>query len=549
MRSIVRLLLAILVAVPIATAVLAQDAGPATIRMLVEAGRDDDLRWPDFSDYRKHLVNFYEPLNYGFAWSRNGKVTPQSLAVIALFESADVKGINAVDYDGSRWGARLQALMAHPDDVALARFDISVSASLMRYISDLHIGRINPRNLRFELDIESKKYYLPKLLTQIKDAPDPAVMLSQIEPPYEEYRRLQRALAAYRQLAPDAAHDAALPDEKTVQPGDSYAGSPQLAKMLRRVGDLPASAKVDPKRLVYEGPLIAAVKHFQARHGLQPDGVISAKTFRALNTPLSFRVKQIQWALERWRWAPMEFDAPPIIVNIPEFVLRAWNEKGETQLAMRVVVGKAYSHQTPVFAAAMQYVVLRPYWSVPPSIQAKELVPKIAASPTYLARNNYELVTPDGQPLGIDRVDSDTLAKLRSFALQIRQKPGPNNALGLIKFIFPNQNNVYFHSTPSQELFSKTRRDFSHGCIRVEDPVALAQWVLRDQPQWTAGEIRAHMKDGDPTQVNLPKPIPIMIIYSTASVSENGDVHFFEDIYGHDETLENALNAGYPYPA
>ncbi|HEX3583750.1 MAG TPA: hypothetical protein VH087_18440, partial [Thermoanaerobaculia bacterium] len=148
MRSIVRLLLAILVAVPIATAVLAQDAGPATIRMLVEAGRDDDLRWPDFSDYRKHLVNFYEPLNYGFAWSRNGKVTPQSLAVIALFESADVKGINAVDYDGSRWGARLQALMAHPDDVALARFDISVSASLMRYISDLHIGRINPRNLR-----------------------------------------------------------------------------------------------------------------------------------------------------------------------------------------------------------------------------------------------------------------------------------------------------------------------------------------------------------------------------------------------------------------
>lgn len=549
MRAAIVLLLALLLAIVVAVPLFAQDAGPATIRTLVDAGRDDDLRWPDFSDYRKHLVNFYEPLNYAFAWSRNGKATPQALAVIALFESADVKGINAVDYDGSRWGARLQALGAHPDDVSLGRFDVAVSASLMRYISDLHIGRINPRNLRFELDIESKKYYLPKLLTQIKDAPDPAVMLSQIEPPYEEYRRLQRALAAYRQLAGDAAHEPPLPDDKTVKPGEPYAAAPQLARMLRRVGDLPAAAKVDPKHLAYDGALVAAVKKFQSRHGLQPDGVISIKTFKQLNTPLSFRVKQIQWALERWRWAPMEFDTPPIIVNIPEFVLRAWNEKGETQLAMRVVVGKAYSHQTPVFAASMQYVVLRPYWSVPPSIQAKELIPKIAASPGYLARNNYELVTPDGEVVDADHVDSDTLAKLRSFALQVRQKPGPNNALGLIKFIFPNQNNVYLHSTPSQELFSKTRRDFSHGCIRVEDPVALAQWVLRDQPQWTADAIRAHMKEGDPTQINLPKPIPIMIIYSTASVDETGQVHFFEDIYGHDETLENALAAGYPYPA
>ncbi|HEX7191311.1 MAG TPA: L,D-transpeptidase family protein [Thermoanaerobaculia bacterium] len=545
MRSFITLVLVALFAVP----AVAQDVGPATIRSLVEAGRDDDLRWPDFSDYRKHLRNFYEPLGYGFAWSRNGKATPQALAVIALFESADVKGINAVDYDGSRWGGRLTALAANHDDAALGRFDVAVSTSLMRYISDLHIGRINPRNLRFELDIESKKYYLPKLLTQIKDSPDPAVMLAQIEPPYEEYRRLQRALATYRQLAADAAHETPLPDDKTIQPGDAYAATPRLARMLRRVGDLAATVKIDSKHLVYDGELIAAIKRFQSRHGLHPDGVISAKTFRALNTPLSFRVKQIQWALERWRWAPMEFDAPPIIVNIPEFVLRAWNEKGETQLSMRVVVGRAYSHQTPVFAAEMQYVVLRPYWNVPSSIQAKELVPKIESSPSYLARNGYELVTPDGQPVDMTRVDPDTLAKLRSFALQVRQKPGANNALGLIKFIFPNQNNVYFHSTPSQELFSKTRRDFSHGCIRVEDPVALAQWVLRDQPQWRVEEIRSHMKEGDPTQINLPKPIPIMIIYSTASAGENGEVRFFEDIYGHDETLENALAAGYPYPA
>lgn len=534
-----------LVALPL----LAQTDGPSTIRALVEAGRSDDLRWPDFSDYRKHLVNFYEPLGYGLAWSRERRVTPQARSVIALFERADAKGINAADYDGSRWDGRLRALEANPDDVALARFDLAVTITLMRYISDLHIGRINPRNLRFELDIESKKYYLPKLLTEIKDALDPPLILAQIEPPYDDYHRLQGALALYRRLAVEAANEAPLPDVKTIKPGEAFDAAPQLARMLRRVGDLAPSARVDPKRLVYDGVLVAAVKRFQSRHGLDPDGVISTRTFHQLNTPLSFRVKQIQWALERWRWAPMEFSTPPIIVNIPEFILHAWNEQGQTQLLMRVVVGKAYTHQTPVFAADMRYLVLRPYWNVPPSIQAKELVPKVAASPTYLARNHYELVTPDGQPVEVARVDQETLAKLRSFALQIRQKPGPNNALGLVKFMFPNQNNVYLHSTPSQELFSRSRRDFSHGCIRVEDPVALAKWVLRDQPQWTEEAIKLHMKDGDPTQINLTKPIPIMIIYTTATVTESGEVRFFEDIYGHDVTLENALAAGYPYPA
>ncbi len=547
MRSIACVL--VLLAVSLSAQPTAEN-GPAIIRQLVESERYDDLRWPDYSDYKKHLEHFYEPLQYQFAWSHDGEITPQARTLIGLFERADEKGVNSVDYDATRWAERLHRLDRVPSEGDLARFDLAVSITLMRYISDLHIGRINPRNLHLNLDIESKKYYLPKLLTDIKDSPDPNVILAQIEPPYDDYRRLQQALQLYRRLAAESASEPPLPEVASLKPGQAYAAAPQLARLLQHLGDLPEDAVIEPKRVMYDGQLIAAVKRFQMRHGIEPNGIIAAKTFKALNVPLSIRVRQIQWALERWRWAPMEFSRPPIIVNIPEFVLRAWDDKGKPALTMRVVVGKAYGHQTPVFAADMRYLVFRPYWSVPSSIQANELVPKLAKNPAFLAKNHYEIVTADDQPMGTDHVDDAMLAKLRSGALQIRQKPGGSNALGLVKFIFPNQSNVYFHSTPSQELFSRTRRDFSHGCIRVEDPAALAAWVLRDKPEWTPEKVRAAMNGKlDGQQINLTQPIPIMLIYTTVTVTDSGEVHFFEDLYGHDVTLENALAAGYPYPA
>jgi len=518
-----------------------------TLEPLVEVSRLDEMRWPDFTDYRKHLRNFYAPRAYEPAWLANGKPTAQALAVIAILDAADAKGINAVDYDATRWPERIAALPRASAEQA-ARFDLALSASLMRYISDLHIGRINPRNIRIDLDIETKKYYLPRLLDEIRVGPDPHAILDQVEPPYDEYKRLQAALLTYRRLAADAGTEAPLPEVKSLKPGDAYAALPQLAKRLRRLGDLAPDASVDAK--VYGGALAEAVKRFQSRHGLAADGVISARTFKQLNIPLGVRARQIEWALERWRWAPADFDRPPIVVNIPEFVLRAWSdERGKTAMKMRVVVGQTISHQTPVFEAAMRYLVFRPYWNVPPTIQSKELVPHAAKDANYLERNGYELVSADGQPLPSAKVDAATLARLRSFDLSVRQKPGPNNALGLVKFMFPNQNNVYLHSTPSQELFSRSRRDFSHGCVRVEDPTALAAWVLRDQPQWTPEKIKTAMNGKEPSQVNLKNAIPVMIIYTTATVDDDGTVRFFEDIYGHDATLQNALAAGYPYPA
>lgn len=515
-----------------------------TIQALVTEARMEELRWPDFSDYRKHLRNFYAPIGYRTVWVANGQPTPQARAIIALFEAADAKGINAVDYDGGRWAARVAGLK---DETAIARFDLAVSTTLMRYISDLHIGRINPRNIRFDLDIETKKYYLPRLLSDISTGADPMTVLGTIEPPFDDYRRLLDALGRYRAIAAESEKEPPLRGIEKLAPGAPWDGVARLATMLRRFGDLPADAKVDGA--LYQGAIVDAVKRFQTRHGLEPDGVIAAKTVAQLNVPASRRVKQIQWALERWRWAPIELPRPPIVVNVPEFRLRAWDDAQKTALTMRVVVGQAYKHQTPVFAGDMRNVVFRPYWNVPPSIQRNEIGPKLDKDPGYLARNNYEIVGSSGAPLG-STVDAAMARRIRSVDVQLRQKPGRGNALGLVKFLFPNQNNVYLHSTPAQSLFARSRRDFSHGCIRVEDPAALAAWVLRDLSQWTLPAIREAMEKGrDDHYIVIREPIPVLILYTTAVVLENGEVHFFEDIYGHDATLENVLAGGYPYPA
>ena len=291
-----------------------------------------------------------------------------------------------------------------------------------------------------------------------------------------------------------------------------------------------------------------ALKRFQIRHGIEPDGCIGKATLKELNTPLSQRVRQLQLVLERWRWVPHSFPRPPIVVNIPEFRLRAYDDQYRPELEMKVVVGKAYRHKTPVFSGNMTHLIFRPYWDVPLSIQRAELVPKIAKDPAYLAKNDYEIVNSRRQVVSTSAVSADLLAQLRSGKLFIRQVPGEKNALGLVKFLFPNEYNVYLHSTPAKSLFFRSRRDFSHGCIRVEKPEELAQWVLRGmQPGWNIDHIQAAENGADSIQVNLNKPIPVLIVYGTAVAREGGEVYFFDDIYGHDAALEQLLAHGYPY--
>ena len=534
-----------LISLAILIAVWAQPAAPETLRRLVDSGVLSDLRWPKFSGYKADVAKFYASTGYKLAWVRDRAATPQAQAIVKVLQDAGTKGLDPEDYDGSRWGARLAGLRAEDD---LVRFDLALTASVMRYASDVHTGKVNPKVFCFGFDVDGKRSDLADLLSQrLINAGDAPAALSQLEPPFDGYRRAGKALLAYQVLAKEDDGELLPDSKKPVEPGDSYPGVARLERLLRRLGDLPPDAKVPPDSHIYEGVLVDAVKHFQERHGIDPDGRIGKSTLKQLNVPLSRRVRQLQIALERWRWIPDSFVGPAIVVNIPEFRLRAYNHGYQTELEMKVVVGGAFRHQTPVFLNNMQYVIFRPYWNVPVSIQKDELLPKLTKDPAYLAKNEYEVVDSHNKVVPGEAVTPEVLAQLRSRKLSIRQVPGQKNALGFVKFIFPNEYDVYLHGTPMRALFSRARRDFSHGCIRVEKPEQLALWVLRDQPRWTLDRIRKAEKGAAPLQVDLNAPIPVLIVYSTAVVKENGEVCFFEDIYGHDTSLDEVLAKGYPY--
>jgi len=521
----------------------------ATLRQIAAAGQLSDLRWPDFSDYRIHVTNFYEAGGYAPAWLNNNEPTQQAQTLIEVLKQANAKGLNAEDYDGSRWADRLARLHQSPSPADRARFDAALTVCVMRYVSDLHIGRVNPQHFKFNLDVSAKKYDLPAFLQdKLMHGADVRTELDQVEPPFAGYKRTLGALQQYMELSRQDNGEQLPVPAKPVDPGGIYDGVPRLTRLLLLLGDLPTGAASESSN-VYAGPLVDAVKHFQARHGLGPDGRLGTQTLKQLNTPLSFRVEQLRLTLERWRWVPYQFPRPPIVVNIPEFHLRTYNPDGTIDLMMNVIVGKAYRHETPVFERDMKYVVFRPYWNVPPSILRSEIVPAIKKDRDYIAKKNYEVVTPQGSVVTSGTISDDILQQLSAGKLMVRQKPGPTNALGLVKLMFPNEYNVYLHSTPSQQLFSQSRRDFSHGCIRVEKPAELAAWVLRDKPDWSLERVRAAMQTGkDNVQVNLTNPVPVLIIYGTAVVDQQNEVHFFDDIYGYDSDLEKVLARGYPYP-
>src|SRR5688572_6589195 len=468
----------------------------------------------DATAARSDVRNVYSPAGYRLLWTRNGRPTAQATALISMFESAETKGLRSTDYGAGQWTARVSDLTS---EAAQARFDYAMTATLVRYANDLGAGRANPQGKNASL-------YVPELVNRVATG-DAANVISSVEPQTAEYSRLVLALATYRRLA--TLDTETLPVVNKLSKGDDYTALPQLAAKLRLYGDLASDAKVEGTK--YDGAIVDAVKHFQSRHGLDNDGIIAKGTFAALNRPASQRVQQIELALERLRWTPA-VEAPAIIVNIPEFKLRAI---GETELEMRVVVGKAAGSRTPVFDGDLKHVVFRPYWNVPPSIQRNEIAPKLSSA--YAAKHNYEVVDGAGR---VQNIDEDTVSKVRKGVYQVRQKPGTSNALGLVKFLFPNDNNVYLHSTPQQSLFARARRDFSHGCVRVEDPEALAAFVLG----WTPENVRAAMNGKrDDNYVKLAQPVNVRILYATAVARANGEVHFFDDIYGHDVELAKVL--------
>ncbi len=323
-------------------------AGEACLRGLLEAGRLKDLRWPNFSDYRDDAKKFYEAYGYALPWVADMQATPQAHAMIAALRNAADKGLAPEDYDSSHWDARLGKLKSaagNPTSSDLADFDVALTVSAMRYISDLHIGRVNPKRLDFGVDVAERKYDLPQFLRDnVVSASDVSAALQRVEPPYPGYQRTIRALNKYREMASQATGETLRAIKKPLKPGDSYPGVPALARLLRLVGDLPDNSTTATEDIVYQGPLAHAVESFQLRHGLTPDGRIDDETLAALNVPLSRRVRQMELTLERWRWLPDEYQHSPIVVNIPEFRLRAYDDQFKIAVTMKVVVGKAYGH-------------------------------------------------------------------------------------------------------------------------------------------------------------------------------------------------------------
>jgi murein L,D-transpeptidase YcbB/YkuD len=260
-------------------------------------------------------------------------------------------------------------------------------------------------------------------------------------------------------------------------------------------------------------------------------------------------VRQIQLTLKRWRWLSHSFSQPPVVVNLPEFRLRTMDDAGNVVLVKNLIVGKAYGHESPVFEKEMRYVVFRPYWEVAPGIARNEMIPHIEKDRDYVGKERMEVVTSDDTVVTDGHVSDEALAGLKSGKYRLRQKPRPKNSLGLVKLIFPNDDSVYLHGTDEPELFSNTVRDFSHGCIRVQQPADLAAWALRNNPGWNLERVKTTMNGTEENvQVNLVTTIPVLIVYGTAAVNEAGEVFFFDDIYGYDADLEKITGAWISVP-
>ena len=530
------------------------------LHAVVDSGRIQSMRWPSLADYKPLLQTFYDDRNFEVAWvddqAKSGhQPSHQATIFVQAFQQAAEKGLEPEDYDASRWPARIQKLN-HGSADEVAQFDAAMTVSVMRYISDLHVGRVNPSHFNFDIDTQGKKYNLPEFVSDnAVDSTNVPGLIHSVEPDNSMYRATEDALAHYVGMATQQASTPALSQPlptvaKPLSTGASYAAADPLAWRLALEGDLssaeappmpaapaaqPAQSSspakgagarfhavfhrgqqaqvaaqtaaplspASPANTIYTRQLAEAVKRFQARHGLTPDGKLSGPTVASLNVPLSTRVRQLNDSLERWRWLPDDYVNAPLMVNLPEFVLRGYDSASpghKLDFTMKVVDGQVVGeHQTPVFTHKMKFLIFRPFWNVPMSIIKKELTPHLDKSGIgYLAQKNFEAVDSKGNPVNA------TVAEVERGGVVVREKPGPKNSLGLIKFMFPNQYDIYLHSTPAPELFNRTRRDFSHGCIRVQQPDQLAVWVLHNTPgDWDLQKVQDALADIDQPLVLL----------------------------------------------
>lgn len=480
----------------------------------------------DATDW-KHVRALYAEFSGGPIWlDHDGLRERRSKTLLTALLNASEDALDIERFPLVELARVLEGLLGkqHPTPDQLAEVDITLTATYAALGRDLLTGQLTPRETAQHWYITTTESQIDSALARILRDHDFDRSMTSLRPTDDGYASLRHELIRYREIA---ARDGwnAVPNGKSLEPG-APAPRTTLAALdarLRAEGLLDTSQRSDAPRAraVYDRQLATGVAEFQKRHGIQVDSILGPQTIRSLNVPAEFRLAQIAANLERYRWLPRALGARYVFVNVPAFRLEAHDRDGSV-LEMKVIVGAEYENRaTPVFADSMQFVVFRPFWNATDAIAENELWPLVEADPEYLERNDYEIVTENGKE-------------------RIRQRPGKKNALGAVKFMFPNNFDIYLHDTPEDHLFEKEIRAFSHGCIRLEKPAELAQWVLG----WPAERVRQAMEEGrDDRRVDLPEKIPVYIVYFTAYVRD-GTLHFAHDLYQRDERLAHAIRRG-----
>jgi len=492
---------------------------------------------------------FYKRRGFSPAWSKEDGPLPQADSLISTIRESEREGLKPYDYHldtiesllSDRKGKRVVKTPIDPEKDA--DLDLLLTDAFLLYGSHLLSGRVDPETLHADWIANSSSADLVALLQSALDGNNVEESLKELRPPGPGYTGLQDALLRYRNIEQNGGWPK-IAAGGTLRKGDRGERVYLLRTRLAITGDLDASAVENPSLL--DDAVETAVRRFQRRHGLADDGVVGRYTLAALNVPVEERVRQIELNMERWRWIPHDLGYRHILVNIPDFHLRVV-EGDETVMEMRIVVGKEYT-ATPVFSGTIQYLEVNPYWNIPHSIAVEEILPNIRKDPDYLAKQRIRVFqdwrenAPEIDPATIDW---DQVTD-RGFSFKLRQDPGPLNPLGRVKFIFPNKFAVYLHDTPARGLFQNLARGRSHGCIRVEKPLDLALYLLRDDSRLTRKALAQTIDGGVPEVISLRDPIHVHILYWTAWVDAGGTVNFRNDIYERDPPLDMALKEGPP---
>jgi len=463
----------------------------------------------------RRMRSFYNARNYQFAWFTSAGLTEQARGFWNLHDYVTTydKDTTLKDKALQKRMERLtteESLSVNANDKSYKNTELTLTQHFIQYmLNNFEKGYVKRKEM--ERFVPFKKQNAMELADSLltKKHKDNKYF----EDVHEPYKKLKDQLGRYYAIVQKGGWQPITLSGKSLKPG---ATSPVVAQIKRRLqisGDMPGNDTSS----IYNDTLMMAVKNFQVRHGFKQDGIIGANVLKEMNVPAQARLRQILMNMERMRWMPAEMSGNLILVNIPEFMLHVY-ENNQKAFDMVVVVGKE-GHNTMMFNGDLNQVVFSPYWNVPPSIVEKEILPALARNPGYLEGQNMEQVGNDGD------------------LPSIRQRPGPGNSLGKVKFLFPNSFNIYFHDTPSKSLFDRDMRAFSHGCIRLSDPFKMAKYLLRKQPEWTDEKIQAAMNAGEEKYVKLQKAVPVVITYYTAWVDENGLLNFRNDIYKHDEKL------------